>query len=67
MPAMKALLALAVVVCAAGLATSGCSSSEAKKAAAAAPAAPQKLVCPDLPSWQHLANRINGSGSHAGQ
>ena len=59
MPAMKALLALAVVLCASGLVTAGCSSSEAKKAAAAPAAAPAKLVCPDRPSWQHLANKVD--------
>ncbi len=56
MAPMRALLALAVLVCVCGLVASGCS-SEAKQATAA-PAAPAKLACPDRPSWQHLADRV---------
>ena len=59
MPAMKALLALAVLLCASGLVTTGCSSSKAKQASAAPAAGPKKLACPDLPSWRHLANKID--------
>jgi hypothetical protein len=57
MAAMKALLAPALLLCACGLLAAGCS-DQAKKATAA-PAAAKPLVCPDRPSWQHLADRIS--------
>jgi hypothetical protein len=56
MAAMKALLAPALLLCVCGLVAAGCS-DQAKKATAA-PAAAKPLVCPDRPSWQHLADRI---------
>jgi hypothetical protein len=57
MRAMKALLAPALLLCVCGLVAAGCS-DQAKKATAA-PAAAKPLVCPDRPSWQHLADRIS--------
>jgi hypothetical protein len=57
MAAMKALLAPALLLCVCGLVAAGCS-DQAKKATAA-PAAAKPLVCPDRPSWQHLADRIS--------